>query len=133
MIEIPPEFLKVPYNSSHYPGVDGFNGLEAGANCQVFAYAFLAHSGIEVPPFRSSELWEDDLYTSAVAEFQPLDLLLFNHHAVAYGAHVTVYVGNDSILHLSSRHGHSVVEPISDLQRCHKYRCFIGAKRVHRT
>ena len=129
MIEIPPEFLQVPYNGANFPGAVGFDGFKGGANCQVFAYSFLAHHGIELPPFRSSELWEDREYTVVVTEFEPLDLLLFHKHPQAYGAHVTVYVGDERVVHLALHHGYPRVETISELQRYHKYCSFIGAKR----
>jgi cell wall-associated NlpC family hydrolase len=128
-IDIPPEFLKVPYNGANFPGAADFDGFTTGANCQVFAYAFLAHYGIELPPFRSSELWNDREYTVVVTEFEPLDLLLFCEHQQAYGAHVTVYVGDERVVHLALHHGYPRVESIIDLQHYHTYRYFVGAKR----
>jgi cell wall-associated NlpC family hydrolase len=128
-IDIPPEFLKVPYNGANFPGAVGFDGFGAGANCQVFAYSFLAHHGIKLPPFRSSELWEDREYTFVVTEFEPLDLLLFHQHQQAFGAHVTVYIGDERVFHLAAHNGYPRIETIINLQNCHKYRGFIGAKR----
>lgn len=131
MIPIPAQFLRVPYNGANYPGALGFAGLGAGANCQVFAYAFLAHHGIELPPLRSSDLWEDREHTSAVTEFEPLDLLLFHDREQAYGAHVAVFVGDGHVLHLAAHRGFPAVETVAELQCCPKYRYLIGGKRAH--
>ena len=129
MIDIPPEFMQVHYNGANFPGAVGFDGLKQGANCQVFAYSFLAFYGIDLPPFRSSGLWDDRKHTFVVTEFEPLDLLLFHKVQQAYGAHVTVYIGDGRVLHLSSHHGYPTIETGVELQYHHKYRYFIGAKR----
>lgn len=129
MIEIPTFFMNIHYNGKNYPGAS-FDGLEGGANCQVFAYAFLKYHGITLPPLRSSELWEDSVYTTTVFEYKSLDLLLFHSAPIAFGAHVTVYVGDKSVLHLAKHHGQPAVELISDLLSQERYRFLIGTKRA---
>ena len=129
MLAIPEHLMGVRYNGSVYPGA-GVQGLDDGANCQVFAYALLEHHGVDAPRLRSSELWEDSTRTIAVATYQPLDLLLFHSSPDAYGAHLTVYVGEGRVVHLARHHGIPVVESIDDLTRQPRYRFFIGAKRV---
>lgn len=88
---IPERFWNVRYNGKAIP--DGFNDLSSGANCQRFAYALLAFYGRKLPPFRSSELWEDNTFTFPPTHLEPLDLLLFNENPQAFGAHVAVYLG----------------------------------------
>lgn len=46
-----------------------------GANCQLFAYEFLRYHGLEIPDFRSSELWGDQEYTCITVTLKPLDLI----------------------------------------------------------
>lgn len=82
----------MPYNGAHYPGAAQVKGLEGGANCQQFAYELLRYFGYFVPNLRSSDLWQDTLYTNVVTDLQPLDLVLWNKTADAYGAHVGVYL-----------------------------------------
>jgi len=130
MISIPPHFLTIPYNGDNFPGAEGFDGLTEGANCQVFAYTLLAHHGIELPLFRSSELWDDDQFTRVVTDFEPLDLLLFHETNQAFGAHIGVYVGDGYVLHLAKHRGLPIVETIAELQKHPRHRVFIGTKRV---
>jgi murein DD-endopeptidase / murein LD-carboxypeptidase len=129
MLVIPKYLMDVRYNGRVHPRAR-LEGLEHGANCQVFAYTLLEHYGIDVPWLRSSELWEDSSQTIEVATYQPLDLLLFNASPVAFGAHVAVYVGEGRVVHLARHHGVPVIESIDDLLKQPRYRCFIGAKRV---
>jgi murein DD-endopeptidase / murein LD-carboxypeptidase len=129
MIEIPERFRNVRYIGSNHPGAPA-RELSEGANCQVFAYRLLEHFGVELPPFRSSELWEDSHYTRVVTEFAPLDLLLFHATPDAFGAHVTVYVGEEHVIHLAKHHGLPAVERVTELLSQDRYRCLIGAKRA---
>ena len=130
MLKIPEIFQKVHYVASRIPGVDDQQNLSFGANCQVFAYAFLWYYGKFVPNYRSSELWADDEYTEEVTEFKPFDILLYHDKQDAYGAHVGVYVGQGRVLHLSKDHGIPKIERHHDLLKQKKYSCFIGAKRI---
>lgn len=130
MIDIPPHFFEVTYKGAHYPGSSRTNGLEGGANCQVFAYELLRHHGITVPDLRSSDLWEDTQYTQQVTDLQPLDLLLWNKTDNAWGAHVGVYLGENQAIHLSKENGTAVIWPLKQFLEQAVYQVFIGAKRV---
>jgi murein DD-endopeptidase / murein LD-carboxypeptidase len=130
MITIPERFFCVKYNGSHYPGSQKTNGLTGGANCQVFAYELLRHFGLKVPDLRSSELWEDTIYTKKVTAFEPLDLLLWNKTGNAYGAHVGVYMGQNAVIHLSKENKTAKIWQVEEFSKHELYKVFIGAKRV---
>ncbi len=122
--------MQVPYQSAHYPGSPASNGLVGGANCQVFAYELLRHYGREIPDFRSSELWEDAQSTLRVETLEPLDLLLWNSHEQAWGAHVGVYLGENQAIHLAKEEGFPAVWPLAKFTTLERYQVLIGAKRV---
>jgi len=128
-LTLPAHFLTIRYNAAIHPGVAHPTDLSTGANCQVFAYALLAHFGISFPPLRSSELWADTEHSCVVTEFQPLDLLLFGKTADAFGAHVAVCVGEGRAVHLSRAVGLPVEWPIEDFAAHENYRVPIGGKR----
>ena len=48
---------------------------------------------LDIPDFRSNELWEDQECTYQVQVLQALDLLLWNKTEDPWGAHVGAYVG----------------------------------------
>ncbi|MCX5227932.1 hydrolase [Streptomyces sp. NPDC006553] len=130
---LPAEFWTARYDGSRFPGaaaVAARPGLAAGANCQLFAYEVLRHFGLTPPDLRSSELWSDTGATVHVPHAQPLDLVLFNSTADAYGAHVGVHVGDDAILHLCAEVGHPVVWGTADFASRERYAVRLGAKRV---
>ncbi len=132
-IPIPERFRAVRYDGSRYPGTEG--GLEAGANCQKFAYEFIRHYGCVVPDFRSSELWKDTAYTQAVGEpapagLEPQDLVLFHKTPDAWGAHAGVYLGRELVLHLSKQAGHPVLWRFEEFASRPEYAFYIGAKRT---
>ncbi|WP_087016247.1 hydrolase [Thaumasiovibrio subtropicus] len=133
MLEIPSRFLDVDYVSARIPGVENEEDLTLGANCQVFAYSLLRHFGLMPPCLRSSELWADEVDTYVVTELKPLDIMMYNHSPVAYGAHVGVYWGNGQVLHLSLDNGKPKLESHEALLTQRKYCHFIGAKRVKAT
>ena len=130
MLDIPKRFLAVKYNGDRFPGVPCASDLTGGANCQVFAYELLRHFGKTIPDFRSSELWEDESFTHEVTSFEPLDLLLYNKEQQAWGAHIGVFIGDDSIIHLSKRIGLPAIWKHKDFATQQQYKYFIGAKRV---
>jgi hypothetical protein len=92
----------------------------------------LRHFGRTIPDFRSSELWDDENYTFAVEEFAPLDLILFNHARRAFGAHVGVFVGEDSVLHLARRVGAPAVWSLHAFAEIASYRVVVGGKRTRK-
>jgi cell wall-associated NlpC family hydrolase len=127
---LPPRFRTVGYAGAQVP--DGSHDLSHGANCQRYAYAVLAHFGIELPPWRSSELWADVMLTERVTEFQPLDLLLYNPTDEPYGAHVAIYAGAGQALHLAKSVGHPVIWSLAEFAEQPQYRVLIGGKRTLR-
>lgn len=128
-IEVPPAFRDIRYDAARHPQAVAF-GFDNGANCQLWAYALLKHFGVDVPPFRSSELWDDAEFTELVRDFEPLDLLLFNDADSAWGAHVAVYLGDGFVAHLSRQVGVPEVRSVEEMLGNPKYRMLIGAKRV---
>jgi lipoprotein Spr len=125
---LPPEFRTVRYDGGQPP--DGRHDLASGANCQRYAYAVLAQFGIDLPPWWSSELWDDAELTHRVSEFEPLDLLLFSREGKAFGAHVAVYAGEGRALHLSKSVGHPVVWTLEQFLERPEYSVLIGGKRA---
>lgn len=130
MLAIPQRFLSVRYEASRYPGAPGAAGLQAGANCQRFAYQVLRHFGLTVPPFRSSDLWEDNEHTHRVTRLKALDLLLWNASPSPRGAHVGVYLGEDRAIHLSKQVGKPAVWGLETFLEYERYSFFLGAKRA---
>ena len=127
---IPPRFLEVTYDSAKYPGSGECNGIENGANCQYFAYEFLRHFGLSVPGLRSSELWEDSVYTREVHSFEPLDLIFFNKNEDPYGAHIGVYLGDNEVFHLSKEVGRPAIWDMHEFKKRPQYSYVLGGKRV---
>jgi len=133
--QLPADFWAVPYVGRRFPGsraVAGLPGVAAGANCQLFAYEVLRHFGLVPPALRSSELWTDTRDTLRVPAAQPLDLLLFNATDDAYGAHVGVWVGGGTVLHLCAEMGRPAVWDLAEFAARERYRVLIGIKRVMR-
>ncbi len=129
-IEVPSWFLNITYNPRIIPSERTRDLLQTGANCQVFAYELLRYNGLYVPNFRSSELWDDTVYSKQIhTDFQPLDILFFNKTADPFGAHLGVYVANDKILHNTQKAGKPVVWLFEEFFKIAEYRVFIGAKR----
>ncbi|WP_328931160.1 MULTISPECIES: hydrolase [unclassified Streptomyces] len=131
--QLPPALWAVPYAGSRFPGssaVADRPGLEAGANCQLFAYEVLRHFGLNPPDLRSSELWADMESTTRVAVARPLDLVLFNADDEAYGAHVGVWVEGGRVLHLCAEVGRPVVWEMGEFAARRRYRVLVGIKRV---
>ncbi len=128
---IPERFKKVHYKGSRIPGVKEQENLALGANCQVYVYELLKEFNKEVPNFRSSDLWEDTVYTKKVeTDFLPLDIMLYNNKRGAFGAHLALYIGYDKVLHLSKDNETPMVETHEAMRTQRKYRYFIGTKRI---
>jgi len=127
---LPARFRAVRYDGEKIP--DGNHDLSGGANCQRYAFAVLAHFGIDLPPWRSSELWGDEALTEAVTVFEPLDLLLFNRTEEPFGAHVAVYAGEGQALHLAKSVGQPVLWSLAEFAERPEYRVLIGGKRTLR-
>lgn len=127
---IPTSFLTVKYNGEAYPGSKVVIGFKNGANCQHFIYEIYRFNGLEIPEFRSSEMWEDTEYTVKVTKLQPLDILLFNPTENAWGAHFGMYLGNEKVIHLSKAIGYPVIWDLKKFAKLKKYKILIGAKRL---
>ncbi|GAA1090050.1 hydrolase [Kitasatospora arboriphila] len=131
--QLPAGFWQVPYAGARFPGsraVAERPGLEHGANCQLFARAVLARSGLLVPALRSSELWEDTASTVRVAEPNARDLLFFGRDEDPWGAHVGVHAGGETVLHLCAEVGRPALWTLADFAARERYRVLLGAKRV---
>jgi hypothetical protein len=127
---LPAEFAQVAYVYERCPGAPGIAGIREGANCQLYAYAVLAHFGLHVAPLRSSDLWDDArLHTVADGE-RPLDIVFYNRSRDAFGAHIGVVVGADAVLHLCAEIGHPVVWPQQAFAQRPAYAVRLGARRV---
>ena len=127
--------LPVRFRAVHYDGAkipDRSHDLADGANCQRYAYAVLAHFGVELPPWRSSELWADEALTEAVTVLEPLDLLLFNRTEEPFGAHVAVYAGQGQALHLAKSVGQPALWSLAEFAERPECRVLIGGKRALR-
>jgi len=130
---IPERFWRIAFDQNHDRDSPVLPGLSESPNCQNFAYALINHFGAEISPFRSSNLWEDQAETCVVTgALMPLDLLLFNWTANAWGAHVALFLGNDRAIHLSKKESRAVIWPVAKFQTLPEYRVFIGAKRLLR-
>ncbi|MFI1438582.1 hydrolase [Streptomyces fructofermentans] len=130
---LPAEFWATPYVGRRYPGsrsVAERPGLAEGANCQLFAYAVLAHFGLHVPAWRSSDLWADTERSVRVRTPEPLDLALFNRADDAWGAHVGVVAGEGLVLHLCAEVGRPAVWPPGAFAARERYRTLLGHKRL---
>lgn len=129
-IPIPEEFWDVRYDADHFPGAPNVRGVDGGANCQQYAYTVLRHFGFIIPDFRSSDLWEDRLYTQIAASAAPFDLVLVHNRPDSYGAHVGLFIGNGLVLHLSRQIGAPAIEALEGLQSREQYRHLVGFKTV---
>lgn len=130
---LPTEFWDVEYVGDRYPGspaVTARPGLDAGANCQLYAYAVLRHLGLEPPDLRSSDLWSDTSATARVTVPKPLDLVLVNRSADPWGAHVGVWAADDRILHLCAEVARPAVWTMADFAARERYGVLVGFKRV---
>lgn len=129
-----PRFRSVPYVGARHPDATAPGDLSGGANCQVYAYAVLAHFGWRVPPLRSSELWADRDFTEPAAVPRVFDLILFDagrrpDRDEGYGAHVGVHVGPDRVLHLCREVGVPAVWSYAEFTERPTYTRLLGAKR----
>jgi hypothetical protein len=134
--KLPAAVWTTPYVGRRFPGsrsVAEKPGLAEGANCQFFAYEVLRHFGLDVPAWRSSDLWADTELTERVAVPRPLDLALFNADHEPWGAHVGVVVGEVRILHLCAEVGRPAVWTLEEFAARERYRTLLGFKRVRPT
>ena len=122
--------MEVRYARERYPGVAGVVGIDEGANCQQFAYELLRHFGKQIPDFRSSELWADEIHTEKVSEYEALDLLFFTTEGESCGAHIGVYLGENEVIHLSKDIGRPQIMGLDEFPKIDRYKILLGAKRA---
>jgi len=130
-----PDWLwSVPFDGSQYPGARKAAPIEAGANCQHYAYEVLALFGFTIDRLRSSQLWADTGTTTPVGagELQTLDLVLFNATPDAYAAHVGVVMPAGQVLHLSREIGRPALWSFTDFSVRPRYASLLGGKRPAR-
>lgn len=127
----PPWLWSVPSAGSQHPGAADPRPIDAGANCQRYAYEVLSLFGHHVDDLRSSELWADTSSTSRVGDgdLAPLDLVLFNATGNPYGAHVGLVMAADEVLHLCGEVGHPATWSLADFAARPRYARLLGAKR----
>lgn len=130
MISTPERFLQINYNPEVKPQSNYSKDLINGANCQIFVYSILRFYKYEIPDLKSSELWDDELFTCKVNEYQDFDILLYNNKDNAWGAHLALFIGENKIIHLSKAVGKPEIIDYQKLQEREKYKYFIGAKRL---
>ena len=71
-------------------------------------------------------------HTFVVEQYAPFDLILFNRAHSAFGAHVGVFVGDDSVLHLARRVAVPAVWNMRVFAETSSYGEIIGAKRTRK-
>lgn len=120
----------VPYVGSRHPLADSPGPIEAGANCQRYAYAVLAQFGLYVPPVRSSGLWtHPGIRQVHPRDLRPLDLVLFNATPDPFGAHVGIHMAADQVLHLCAEAGLPVVWGYAEFAARVRYARLLGGVR----
>ncbi|MGA4545456.1 HAD-IA family hydrolase [Uniformispora flossi] len=135
LLFLPTHLRNVPYVYARDPGRTTPGDVSEGANCQVYAYAVLAHFGRRVPPLRSSDLWADETAVTTVTDPRPLDLLLYDAGPLpgrpdGYAAHVAVHLAADRILHLCKEAARPAVWTPADFAARPRYTRLLGAKRA---
>ena len=127
-----PDWLgTVPYVGGEHPLAVAPGPIEAGANCQRYAYAVLAQYGLRVPPVRSSELWtHPGIGRVPGQDLRPLDLVLFNESPSPFGAHVGIHMAPDQVLHLCAEMGRPVVWGYAEFGNRLRYGRLLGGARV---
>lgn len=70
----PSSIANVPFILSAGARTDSPSSWLEGSNCQRFAFGVLSLFDLNCPPLRSSNLWEENEFTTVVSEPEPLDL-----------------------------------------------------------
>jgi len=123
---------QVPFNLLAGPRAHLPPSWLEGSNCQRFAYGVLSLYGLKCPPLRSSNLWEENESTRAVADPHPLDLVFFNHSQVPFGAHIGIYMARGEILHLSREIGIPAAWTFEEFAARPRYSTLVGIKTVRK-
>ncbi|HEY5267076.1 MAG TPA: hypothetical protein VIJ40_09705 [Acidimicrobiales bacterium] len=126
----PEKVWSVPYSLLASPTSDAPESWLDGSNCQRFAYGVLRLFDLDCPPLRSSNLWEEEMYTGIVNRPEPLDLVFFGPGTDPFGAHIGVWMAPDEIFHLCSEVGVPAVWRMSEFATRPRYKTVIGVKRI---
>ncbi|HTW11086.1 MAG TPA: hypothetical protein VME46_26535 [Acidimicrobiales bacterium] len=126
----PPAVWQVPYEPQAVPGCEEPSSWLKGADCQRYAYGVLSLFGLFCPPLRSSELWADTSATTLADQPAPLDLALFNATNDPFGAHVGLWMGRSTLLHLCREVGRPTAWSFGAFKQRPRYATLIGFKRV---
>ncbi|GAB3615091.1 hydrolase [Humibacter ginsengisoli] len=119
-----------PYRYEAHPQASALAPIDAGANCQRYAYAVLELFDRRIPPHCSSQLWEDEILSHPERnDAQDLDLVLFNDSPSAWGAHVAIVAG-DRLLHLCAEEGRPAFWFWNDFATRPRYKHMVGLVRV---
>ena len=73
-LNIPFKFFDYMYDESCFPGSK--RRIKNKANCQSFVYEIIRSNDFYIPDFRSSDLWQDKVFTTKVKSLKPMDILL---------------------------------------------------------
>jgi len=130
MMNVPKIFLNINYNSAVKPQSSYSKDLVDGANCQIFVYSILRFYKYEIPDLKSSELWDDELFTCKVNEYQDFDILLYNNKNNAWGAHLALFIGDNKVIHLSKAVGKPETIDYQKLRERETYKYLLGGKRL---
>lgn len=129
-IKLPEWYMDIKYNPKIVPDWKKQDIISTWSNCQVYAYELLRLNNKNVPDYRSSELWEDTIYSNIVSwEYEPLDILFFNKENNPYGAHLGIYIWNNKVLHNSKDIWKPAISEFGYFQEIEKYKICIWAKR----
>jgi|GEM_PF-4240842 len=120
----------VPYNSLAGPSGGAPDSWLDGSNCQRYAYGVLNLFGVNCPPLRSSNLWEETNVTKIVDSPEPLDLVFFGADLNPYGAHIGVWMAPDEVLHLCKELALPASWSMAEFAKRSRYRNVIGIKRI---
>ena len=126
---IPDWYMSIKYTPSVIPDGRLYDIFNEWANCQVFSYELLRLNGKNVPNLRSSELWEDQIFSYRVNNYKPLDILFFNYDDNSYWAHLWVYIWNNKVIHLSKQNWFPVIWSIDEFKCLKQYSVILWAKR----
>jgi len=129
-LDWPSSIANVPFILSAGARTDSPSSWLEGSNCQRFAFGVLSLFDLNCPPLRSSNLWEENEFTTVVREPEPLDLACFNFSDETYGAHLGIYMAPNEVLHLAQEIGKPAVWTFEDFAMRSRYSTVSGFKKV---
>ncbi len=133
--------LPIPYSIRRTPATvathEVFSNPEAGTNCELLVQAFVRARGFYIPALRSSELYEDQLFTRLIddpRQIQTGDILGFCEVEKIdfYGIHVGLaWVDNRNlrVVHNARHIGQAQVEDLEEVLAYEKHARLVWIKR----